>query len=308
MSVPESRQNTLASSVCRSGIGLHSARMVDITIHPAPEDTGIVFRRVDISNVDIAIPAHSSNIADTMLNSRIMNNEGVTVGTVEHLMAAFYGFGIDNAYVDVNAAELPAMDGSAGPYCAMILEAGIKSQKAKRLFLKVLQEVRVENDNGWASIKPAEQLILDVSIDFEDSVIGASKYFYIHENGSFENEIAHARTFCFFQDVAKLRAAGYALGGTLENAIVVDNGTLMNEEGLRFSDEFVRHKTLDCVGDLYLGGGALLGHVTAVQPSHALNHKLLEALLADEAAYVITSEAEQTDHAKGSNVPVAAFG
>lgn len=288
MSVTSSQQHTLASSVSRSGIGLHSARMVDITLHPAPENTGIVFRRVDITNVDTSIHAHCSNIADTMLNSRIMNNEGVTVGTVEHLMAAFYGIGVDNAYIDVNAAELPAMDGSSEPFCAMIREAGLKIQGARRRFLNVIRPVQVQTDNGWAEISPADQLEISVSIDFNDPVIGASKYFYVHQDNSFEAELAHARTFCFYQDVTKLRAAGYALGGSLENAIVVDNGKILNEGGLRFSDEFVRHKTLDCIGDIYLGGLHLKGHISAYQPSHALNNKLIEALLADETAYVIT--------------------
>ena len=285
MSVHSNQQHTLGASVSRTGIGLHSARMVDITIHPAPADTGIVFRRVDISNVDIAIPALSGNIADTMLNSRIMNNEGVTVGTVEHLMAAFMGLGIDNAFIDVNAPELPAMDGSSAPYCAMIQEAGISAQKAPRKFLRVLRPVRVESETGWAEIAPSDELVIDVSIEFEDSAIGASKYFYIHRDGSFANEIADARTFCLYQDVTKLRAAGYALGGSLENAIVVDDGAVLNEGGLRHSDEFVRHKTLDCLGDLYLGGYFVLGSITAVQPSHALNNSLVKTLLADASAY-----------------------
>lgn len=308
MSVSATQQHTLATSVSRNGIGLHSARMVDITLHPAPENTGIVFRRVDINNVDTAIPAHASNIADTMLNSRIMNNEGVTVGTVEHLMAAFYGLGIDNAFVDVNAAELPAMDGSSAPYCAMIREAGITAQTAPRKFLKITRRVRVESDHGWAEIAPNDDLVIDVSIDFKDPAIGASKYFYLHHDGSFEDEIAAARTFCLYQDVTKLRAAGYALGGSLENAIVVDDGAVLNEGGLRFSDEFVRHKTLDCLGDLYLGGVFVLGHITAHQPSHALNNKLVEALLADPSAYTITDAVDAADSAEADALaPVAAY-
>ena len=287
MSVQSPLQHTLANSVSRTGIGLHSAKMVDITIHPAPEDTGIVFRRVDISNVDVAIPAHCDNIADTMLNSRIMNDEGVTVGTIEHLMAAFLGLGIDNAFVDVNASELPAMDGSSAPYCAMIQEAGIAPQKASRKYLRVLRPVRVENEAGWAEISPSDELIIDIAIDFSDSAIGSSKYFYIHRENSFNEEISDARTFCMYQDVTKLRAAGYALGGSLENAIVVDDGKVLNEGGLRHDDEFVRHKALDCLGDLYLGGHFALGHIKAVQPSHALNYNLVKALLADEAAFEI---------------------
>ena len=287
MSVDSNRQHTLKASVSRTGIGLHSARMVDMTIRPAPADTGIVFRRVDISNVDTAIPALSGNIADTMLNTRIMNDEGVTVGTVEHLMAAFMGLGVDNAFIDINAPELPAMDGSSAPYCAMLEEAGIAAQKAPRKHLRVLRPVRVESETGWAEIAPSDELVIDVSIKFDDSAIGASKYFYVHRDGSFADEIADARTFCLYQDVTKLRAAGYALGGSLENAIVVDNGTVLNEGGLRHDDEFVRHKTLDCLGDLYLGGYFVLARITAVQPSHALNNSLVKTLLADASAYEI---------------------
>ena len=298
------QQQTLASSISRSGIGLHSARLVDITIHPAPVDTSIVFRRIDITGVDNDVPALSSNIADTMLNSQIMNSDGVTVGTVEHLMAAFYGLGIDNAIVDINAAELPAMDGSALLYCEMIREAGIKTQSASRQFLEVLRPVRVEKGDSFAEITPSSQLKINVSIDFVDPAIGRSQYYYNHTDTSFEAELAAARTFCLYADVTKLRAAGYALGGSLENAIVVDDGVIMNDDGLRYSDEFVRHKTLDCLGDIYLAGTHVLGDITASQPSHALNNLLLQAVLADEAAWRLVDSgclqpamSLETDHA-----------
>lgn len=281
------QQQTLEKSISRSGIGLHSARLVDITIHPAPVDTGIVFRRNDLSGVDNAIPALSSNIADTMLNSQIMNRDGVTVGTVEHLMAAFCGMGVDNAFVDINAAELPAMDGSALLYCEMIREAGVKPQVGARQYLQVLRPVRVEKGESFAEIIPARDLKINVSIDFVDPAIGRSQYYYNHTDFSFEAELASARTFCLYADVTKLRAAGYALGGSLDNAIVVKDGVIMNDGGLRYSDEFVRHKTLDCLGDFYLAGAHVLGDVKASQPSHALNNLLLQALLADEGAWQI---------------------
>ena len=281
------QQQTLEKSVSRSGIGLHSARLVDITLHPAPADTGIVFRRTDISGVDHSIPALSSNIADTMLNSQIMNRDGVTVGTVEHLMAAFCGMGVDNAFVDINAAELPAMDGSALLYCEMIREAGVKPQPASRRYLQVLRPIRVEKDESYAEITPAHDLKINVSIDFVDPAIGRSQYYYNHTDISFETELASARTFCLYADVTKLRAAGYALGGSLDNAIVVKEGVILNDGGLRYSDEFVRHKTLDCLGDFYLAGAHVLGNVKTSQPSHALNNLLLQALLADEDAWRI---------------------
>ena len=295
MYISQPFQTTVSTSVTRSGIGLHSARLVDVTIRPAPHDTGIVFRRTDVSSVDTAIKALSSNIADTMLNSRIMNDDGVDIGTIEHLMAAFAGLGVDNAFVDVNAAELPAMDGSSAPFCAMINDAGIEVLKAKRKYIKVLKPVRIINGTSTAEIIPADRLEIDITIDFDDPLIGKSQYFYIHTDESFEKELSSARTFCRYGDLAKMRAAGYALGGSLDNAIVVNDGVLMNEQGLRFTDEFVRHKTLDCIGDLSLAGLQVIGHITAVQPGHAVNHMLLEAILADESAWMIV-EADDLDN------------
>lgn len=292
MYISQPFQTTLTKSVSRSGIGLHSARLVDIKISPAPADTGIVFRRTDVSSVETAIKAISSNIADTMLNSRIMNDDGVDIGTIEHLMAAFAGLGVDNAYVDVNAAELPAMDGSSAMFCAMINDAGIEVQNASRKYIKVIKTVRIQTERSEASISPSDNLEIDVTIDFDDPLIGKSQYFYVHGDGSFENELAAARTFCLYQDLNKMRAAGYALGGSLDNAIVVDNGTLKNETGLRFTDEFVRHKTLDCIGDISLAGLPLIGHIRCTQPGHAVNNKLLEALLQDESAWVVVDATE----------------
>lgn len=296
MYISQPYQTTVSTSVTRSGIGLHSARLVDVTIRPAPADTGIVFRRTDVSSVDTAIKALSSNIADTMLNSRIMNDDGVDIGTIEHLMAAFAGLGVDNAFVDVNAAELPAMDGSSAPFCAMINDAGIDVLKAKRKYIKVLKPIRIAHGTATAEIIPADRLEIDITIDFDDPLIGKSQYFYIHTDESFVKELSAARTFCRYGDLAKMRAAGYALGGSLDNAIVVNDGVLMNEQGLRFTDEFVRHKTLDCIGDLSLAGLQVIGHITAVQPGHAVNHMLLEAILADESAWMVV-EADELDNA-----------
>ncbi len=292
MSVNQFFQTTLAKSISRSGIGIHSARLVDITIKPAEANTGIVFRRNDISSVETNIKAVSANIADTMLNSQIMNDDGVSVATIEHLMAAFSGLGIDNAIVEVNAAELPAMDGSAEIYCTMLKEAKITTLNSRRKYLKVLKEISITNGASTASISPADALEIDVTIDFDDPIIGKSQYFYIHTESSFEAELAAARTFCNYSDLTKMRATGYALGGSLDNAVVVDNGTILNKEGLRFTDEFVRHKTLDCIGDLALAGYPILGHVNCIRPGHAVNNMLLEALLADETAWaIITPEA-----------------
>lgn len=309
MFISQPYQTTLSQRVSRSGIGLHSARLVDIKISPAPADTGIVFRRTDVTSVDTAIKAVSSNIADTMLNSRIMNDDGVAIGTIEHLMAAFAGLGVDNAYVDVNAAELPAMDGSSAPYCNMINEAGIELLQVSRKYIKVIKPVRIQSELSEATISPSKALEIDVTIDFDDPMIGKSQYFYVHGDQSFENELSAARTFCLYQDLTKMRAAGYALGGSLDNAIVVDNGSLLNETGLRFTDEFVRHKTLDCIGDFSLAGMPIIGHICCSRPGHAINNKLLEALLQDEEAWVVVDalEIEQEDSNATSPEPIVAY-
>ena len=309
MYISQPYQTTLSKSVSRSGIGLHSARLVDLSIRPAPADTGIVFRRTDVTNVDTNIPAISSNIADTMLNSQIMNDDGVGIGTIEHLMAAFAGLGVDNAYVDVSAAELPAMDGSAEPYCAMINEAGIELLNVSRKYLKVIKTVSVQSEQSKASISPAQKLEIDITIDFDDPLIGKSQYFYVQNDLSFEQELAAARTFCLYRDLTKMRAVGYALGGSLDNAIVVDDGKLMNETPLRYTDEFVRHKTLDCIGDLSLAGLPVLGHISAERPGHAVNNMLLEALLADESAWVVVDALELEDESQDASMaePAAAY-
>ena len=296
MYISQPYQTTVQNTVSKSGIGLHSARLVDVSICPAPSNTGIVFRRSDVSSVDTEIKALSHNIADTMLNSRIMNDDGVDIGTIEHLMAAFAGLGVDNAYVDVNAAELPAMDGSSEPFCAMINEAGIAVLKAPRKYIKILKPIRIAHGESVAEITPADRLEIDITIDFNDPLIGKSQYFYIHDDGSFEAELASARTFCCYRDLAKMRAAGYALGGSLDNAIVVNEGILMNEQGLRYTDEFVRHKTLDCIGDMSLAGLQLIGHITAVKPGHAVNNMLLSAILADESAWMIVEANDLDDN------------
>ncbi len=309
MFISQPYQTTLAKSVTRSGIGLHSARLVDLKLSPAPADTGIIFRRTDVSSVDTEIRAISSNIADTMLNSQIMNDDGVGISTIEHLMAAFAGLGVDNAYVDVSAAELPAMDGSAKPYCDMINEAGIDVQHVSRKYLKVVKPVTIQSGESVASISPADRLEIDITIDFDDPLIGRSQYFYVQNNSSFDQELASARTFCLYRDLTKMRAVGYALGGSMDNAIVVDDGTLMNETPLRFTDEFVRHKTLDCIGDLSLAGRPVLGHIRAERPGHAVNNKLLEALLADETAWVIVDALDLDVEPQDTAViePTAAF-
>jgi len=288
-------QNTINKSVTRSGIGLHSARLVDLTIHPAPANTGIVFRRSDLTSIDTTILAHISNVADVSLNTSICNSDGAVVGTIEHLMAAFAGFGIDNAYVDVSGHELPAFDGSSLRFCEMLTEAGTTVQREERRYLKVMKPITVKNDVSELSITPADMLQISVKIDFSDPLIGASQYFYVHDDNSFGNELASARTFCLYDDISRMRAAGYGIGGSLENAIVVKDGQMMNETPLRYTDEFVRHKTLDCLGDLRLAGYSLIGHVTANRPGHRMNSELLKALFSDPDALILVTKSELSE-------------
>ena len=303
------KQKTLTKKVSLSGIGIHSARLVDISIAPAPADTGITFKRTDIAEINTEIKACASNVADTMYNSRIMNEDGVAIGTIEHLMAAFAGMGIDNAYVEVNATELPAMDGSAEPYCKMILEAGITTLNAQKKYIKVLKPIQIHHNSSSVSIYPSQQLEINITIDFDDPLIGHSQYFYIHDPQSFTNEISQARTFCLSKDLTKMRAAGYGLGGSLDNTVVVEDGKLLNEQGLRFTDEFVRHKTLDCIGDLYLSGLQILGRFHFTRPGHTINNQALNAILSDNTAWEVVSA--ENNHYSPSHLinkePVTAF-
>ncbi|MGB2303900.1 MAG: UDP-3-O-acyl-N-acetylglucosamine deacetylase [Candidatus Puniceispirillales bacterium] len=289
------RQKTVNTSVTRSGIGLHTARLVVITIRPAPVNTGIVFYRSDLTGIDTAIPAHISNVSDVSLNTSICNSDGAEIGTIEHLMAAFAGLGIDNAYVDVSGPELPAFDGSSDRYCQMITEAGIKDQSEDRRYIKVLKPVSVELNEAISTLTPSSVLHISTKIDFSDPFIGASQYFYVHDDDSFMNELSAARTFCLYKDVSQMRAAGYAIGGSLDNAIVVKDGQMLNETPLRFTDEFVRHKTLDCLGDLRLAGLGIIGHMTASRPGHRINSELLKALFRNDSNYAIVTSKECND-------------
>ena len=285
-------QTTLLSSTSQSGIGIHSARLVDMTLHPAPANTGIIFRRTDISDVNTDIKAHYTNISDVMLNTSLTNDDGVTVGTIEHLMAAFAGMGVDNAIVDVSGAELPSCDGSALPFCEKITNIGIKQLSVPKKYVKVTKPVTVHNDQAHITISPSDLLQVSAKISFEDPFIGTEQYFYVHDTNSFVEELAAARTFCLLGDLTKIHAAGLGLGGSTDNAIVVDNGEMKNSTPLRFTDEFVRHKTLDCIGDLMLAGCEIIGHVNAIRPGHKINSDLVKALMDDETAYTIV---EATD-------------
>ncbi len=279
------RQRTLKSPVSASGVGLHTGKKVRITLRPAPVDAGIVFRRVDLANSP-DLPALAEMVGETRLSSCLVKGE-VKVYTVEHLMSALGGLGVDNACIDIDAEEVPIMDGSAAPFVLLVQQAGLAEQAAPKKFIRVLRRVEVKDGDKWARFEPYEGYRLAFSIDFNHPVIDRSTQSVAIDFGqtSYLKEISRARTFGFMQDVENLRENGLALGGGLDNAVVLDEYRVLNAEGLRFADEFIRHKLLDAVGDLYLLGRPLLGAFSAHKSGHALNNRLLRALLADATAY-----------------------
>ncbi len=279
------RQRTLKSLIGASGVGLHTGQKVRMTLRPAPPDTGIVFRRIDLTS-PVDIPARAELVGDTRMASCLVR-DGVRVSTVEHLMSALGGLGVDNAYVDLDAPELPIMDGSASPFVLLIQQAGIEEQTAPKRFLRVMRRVEVRNGDKWARLEPYDGFKLSFSIDFRHPVIERSTQSVSVDfaETSYLKEIARARTFGFMHEVEELRESGLALGGGLDNAVVLDEYRVLNAEGLRFADEFIRHKLLDAIGDLYLLGRPLLGAFSAHKSGHALNNRLLRALLADQTAF-----------------------
>ena len=283
------KQRTLKSLISASGVGLHTGQKVMMKLRPAPADTGIVFRRVDLASpVDIA--ARPEAVGDTRLSSCLVK-DGVRVSTVEHLMSALSGLGVDNAFVDLDAAEMPIMDGSASPFVLLIQQAGIEEQGAPKRFLRVKKRVEVKQGDKWARLEPYEGYKLSFSIEFKHPVIERSTQSVSSDfaETSYLKEIARARTFGFMHEVEDLRESGLALGGGLDNAVVLDEYRVLNADGLRFADEFIRHKLLDAIGDLYIIGKPLLGPFSAHKSGHALNNQLARALLADRSAFEVIS-------------------
>ena len=289
------KQRTLKSLISASGVGLHTGRKVRITLRPAAIDTGIVFRRVDLAS-PVDIPARADAVGETRLSSCLVRGEA-KVYTVEHLMSALGGLGVDNAYVDLDGPEVPIMDGSAAPFVLLLQQAGLSEQAAAKRFLRIKRSVQVAEGDKWARFDPYEGYRLSFSIDFKHPVIDRSTQSVSVDfaETSYLKEIGRARTFGFMQDIENLRENGLALGGGLDNAVVLDEFRVLNAEGLRFADEFIRHKLLDAVGDLYLLGRPLLGAFSAHKSGHALNNKLARALMADAAAYetVVFEKAEE---------------
>jgi UDP-3-O-[3-hydroxymyristoyl] N-acetylglucosamine deacetylase len=279
------RQRTLKNSIRATGIGLHSGQKVYMTIRPATENTGIVFRRLDLEP-PVDVKADATAVGDTMLGTTLVVGK-TTVATVEHLMAALAGLGIDNAFIDLSAPEVPIMDGSAAPFVFLLQSAGVAEQNALKRFVRIRKTVRVEDDEKWAEFKPYDGYKVNLSIDFDHPIFKrhtqtASIDF---STTSFVKQVSRARTFGFLRDIEALRAHNLALGGTMDNAIVLDDYRVLNEDGLRYEDEFVRHKILDAIGDLYLLGYSLLGEFSGYKSGHGLNNQLVRALLDDESAW-----------------------
>ena len=279
------KQRTLKTIVRATGIGLHTGQKISISLKPAAADTGIVFRRVDL-DPPVEIGGFAKNVGETTLSTCLIKDD-VRVSTVEHLMSAFAGTGIDNAVVELDAAEIPIMDGSAAPFVYLLLDAGIDELNCAKKFVRIKETVRVEDGDKWAEFKPYNGFSLDFTIDFNHPAIDSSnqRYAMNFSADAFMRQISRARTFGFMRDIEYLQSRGLCLGGSFDCAIVVDDYRVLNEDGLRFEDEFVRHKMLDAIGDLFMCGHNIIGAFTAYKSGHALNNKLLQAVLAKQEAW-----------------------
>jgi UDP-3-O-[3-hydroxymyristoyl] N-acetylglucosamine deacetylase len=292
------KQRTLKNAIRATGVGLHTGRKVFMTLRPAADNTGIVFRRIDL-DPPVDIPADSKIVGETMLGTTLIK-DGVKVATVEHLMSAFAGLGIDNAYVDLSAPEVPIMDGSAAPFVFLLQSAGVTEQTSLKKFLRILKPVRVEQGDKWAEFRPFDGFRVNFRIDFDHPVfkthLQSSSVDF--STTSFLREVSRARTFGFLRDIEMLRSKRLALGGSIDNAIVLDDFRVLNEDGLRHEDEFVRHKILDAIGDLYLAGRSLVGEYTGYKSGHELNNMLLRELWAQPDAW------EEVTFSEAGNAPI----
>jgi UDP-3-O-[3-hydroxymyristoyl] N-acetylglucosamine deacetylase len=293
------RQRTLKNVIRATGVGLHTGKKVFLTLRPAAPDTGIVFRRVDLAE-PVEIRAVPENVGDTRLSTTLVQGD-VKIATVEHLLAAFAGLGIDNAIVDLSAPEVPIMDGSAGPFVFLIQSAGVQEQGRPKRFLRIKRAVRVEEGEKWAAFEPFDGFKVSFAIDFDHPAIASSAQSVTVDFSltSFVREVSRARTFGFLREIEMLRQQDLALGGSLDNAVVVDDYRVLNQDGLRYEDEFVKHKILDAIGDLYLLGHSLIGAFHGFKSGHALNNRLLRALMADRAAW------EEVVFEDATNAPIS---
>lgn len=280
------KQRTLKRIVQATGVGLHTGKKVTLTMRPAPANTGVIYRRTDL-NPPVDFPADAKSVRDTMLCTCLVNEDDVRISTVEHLNAALAGLGIDNIVIEVNAPEIPIMDGSAAPFVFLLLDAGIEELRTAKKFIRIKETVCVEDGDKWAEMRPYNGFKLDFTIDFNHPAIDSStqRYKLDFSAESFMSQISRARTFGFMRDIEYLQSKGLCLGGSFDCAIVVDDYRVLNDDGLRFEDEFVRHKMLDAIGDLFMCGYNIIGEFTAFKSGHALNNKLLQAVLAKESAW-----------------------
>ena len=283
------RQRTLKNVIRATGVGLHTGKKVFLTLRPAAANTGIIFRRVDIEPA-VEIRANPDNVGDTKLSTTLIK-DNVRISTVEHLLSALAGFGIDNAYIDLSADEVPIMDGSAGPFVFLVQSAGVEEQKELKRFLRIKKRIRVEDDDKWAMFEPFEGFKVGFCIEFNHPAFSEKNCSaeIDFSTTSFVKEISRARTFGFMRDVELLRENNLILGGSLDNAVVVDDYRVLNEDGLRYEDECVKHKILDAIGDLYLLGHSLIGAFQGHKSGHELNNRLLKKLLATEGAWELVS-------------------
>ena len=291
---PMLKQRTLKTSTKTTGVGLHTGARVELGLRPAPPDSGVVFHRTDLPGMP-SVPALAGNVGDTRLSSSLQGN-GASVSTVEHLMSALAGLGIDNLHVDIAGPEIPIMDGSAGPFVFLLQSAGIVEQAKLKRYLRVTELVEFSDGDKWARFEPWDGFRLDFTIDFPHPVFGLENRHVAVDfaEHSYAKEVARARTFGFMQDLEAMRSAGLGLGGSLQNAVVLDEFRVLNSEGLRYDNEFVRHKVLDAIGDIYLLGHPLIGQYTAYKSGHALNNQLARALLARPQAFEIVTFTDAT--------------
>lgn len=280
------KQRTLKEAIATTGVGLHKGNKVNLVLRPAAPDTGIVFRRTDLDPV-VEIKATPELVRDTRMCTCLINDDNVRISTVEHLLAAVAAMGIDNLYVEIDSHEIPIMDGSSHPFIYLLQSAGVQEQSKLKRFIRVKKPIRVEDGDKWAELLPHNGFRIDFAIEFDHPVISGTNQMVSMDFSSqnFIRDISRARTFGFMKDIELLRANNLALGGSMDNAVVLDEFRVLNNDGLRYDDEFVKHKVLDAVGDLYMAGHSILGHLRAFKSGHALNNQLLVALMQEQEAW-----------------------
>lgn len=289
------KQRTLKRIVQTTGIGLHTGKKVVLTLYPAIENTGTIYRRIDL-NPPVYFPVDIKSVGNTALCTCLKNKSGIQVYTIEHLSAAQSGLGIDNILIELNAPEVPIMDGSADPFVSLLLRAGIKELSSEKKFFKLKNRIRVEDGDKWAELSPSNTFTLDFTIDYNHPAIQsfAQHYFFSFSSKSFIRDISPARTFCFIDHINDLRSRGFALGGSVDSAIVMDNKQVLNIDGLRFFNELVRHKMLDAIGDLFMCGYNIIGSFVAFKSGHTLNNKLLRTIISCKESWEIVTDIEES--------------